>query len=399
MKKVIRVFTVIIAAAVSAVMALVCVGDALLPPEIVSYSDGDISFGKIYGVATGESSQVDFRSDVPVSGVAGEIKLFGAVPVKSADVEQLSEKKVAVSGECFGIKLYTDGIIVVGTRDVDTPQGRVNPANAAGIEKGDIIISINGVNMYSAAEVEEAFNSNNGEEYEVKIRRNGNYKTIPLTPVYSPSEGRYKVGVWVRDSTAGIGTMTFYNPENGTLAALGHPITDVDTNEIMPLLNGEAVRATVTKLYQSEEGDAGSICCEFTNDVIGTLTENSEWGIYGKYAGGCDESRLYIVASPQEVERGAAQILCTVDGDGPAFYDVEITRISYNSASGKNLVIRVTDKNLTEKTGGIIQGMSGSPIIQNGKLVGALTHVVVDNPGKGYGVFAEKMVAESEKLK
>lgn len=347
-----------------------------------------------------DNAVVDFQSSKRVTPDESEIKLLGVIPVKTAKISQESEKKVYVSGESFGIKLYTDGVIVVGTKDVETSQGKCNPAKEAGLEKGDIIVSINNVKMTSSTQVEETFNDNNGKAYKIKVKRNGNYKSFILTPAYSPAEGRYKVGVWVRDSTAGIGTITFYNPVNSSIAALGHPITDVDTNDIMPILNGEAVKAQVTKLYKSSNGEAGSLCCDFSNDVIGTLSVNSAYGIYGKYS--CDINALnpYQVAASQEIEKGNAQLLCTVDENGPALYDVEITRVSYReNSSEKNMVVKITDEALIEKTGGIVQGMSGSPIIQNGKLIGALTHVIVDNPHKGYAIFAEKMVQMSDEVK
>lgn len=182
-----------------------------------------------------------------------------------------SLKKVSVSGESFGIKLYTDGVIIVGIRDVETDKGKCNPAKEAGLEKGDIIIEINGKKVYSADSVTDILNDNNGKDYKITVKRNGNYKEFLLKPAYSSSQGCYKVGLWVRDSTAGVGTITYYDKSNNTVSALGHPITDVDTNEIMPILDGEAVRATVTKIYKSKAGEAGSLCCEFTNDIIGTL--------------------------------------------------------------------------------------------------------------------------------
>lgn len=400
MKKFIRAADACIAVLLVFIYALIGLGDYCLPDRISTYSSRNISYNNIYTVDMSESSQVDFQNNTRVSPSETEIKLLGLIPVKTASVTQESEKWVYVSGESFGIKLYTDGVIVVGTKDVVTDQGKCNPAKDAGIEKGDIIVSINNVKMTSSTQVEETFNDNNGKDYEITVKRNGNYKNFTLTPVYSQSEGRYKVGIWVRDSTAGIGTITFYNSENSSMAALGHPITDVDTNEIMPILNGEAVKANVTKLYKSTNGEAGSLCCDFTNKVIGTLSVNSTCGIYGKYDCSLTDKRLYKVATAQEVEKGSAQILCTVDEKGPQLYDVEITRISYRENNDeKNIVVKVTDKNLLEKTGGIIQGMSGSPIIQNGMLVGALTHVIVDNPEKGYAIFAEKMLDQSEELK
>ncbi|MGN1420888.1 MAG: SpoIVB peptidase [Eubacterium sp.] len=399
MKKFIRIFDSVLAVLVSVIYCFVAVGNVLLPDRIVTYSPSDVSYNNIYSLKSSDYEKVDYQNNKRVSTYKSDITLFGIIPVKEADISVQQKKKVYVSGESFGIKLYTDGVIVVGTKDVDTANGTCNPAKEAGIEKGDIIIEINGEKMASASQVENILNDNNGKSYKIKVKRNSNYKVFTVEPVFSPSQGCYKVGLWVRDSTAGIGTITFFNPENQTVAALGHPITDVDTNEIMPILDGEAVKANVTKLYKSKAGEAGSLCCDFTNETIGTLTENTQNGIYGKYECEVNKSLVYEVASPQEVERGQAQIICTVDGDGPKLYTVEITRVSYReNNSGKNMVVKVVDDELLKKTGGIVQGMSGSPIIQNGKLVGALTHVIVDNPQKGYAIFAQSMVEESENV-
>lgn len=381
------------------IYSLVIFGNVTLPNNINYYSTKDIQFDNIYFMNVDKDTQVDFQNIQRVSPTESQLKLFGLIPVKTTNITPQKAKQVYVSGESFGIKLYTDGVMIVGTKDVDTKNGKVNPAKEAGLEKGDIIIEINNTKVYSSTEVEDMLNDNNGDSYKIRVKRNGNYKTFTLTPKYSDSQGRYKAGVWVRDSTAGIGTITFYNPSNNSVAALGHPITDVDTNEIMPILNGEAVKATITKLYKSSGGETGSLCCDFSNDVIASLENNSNCGIYGKYS--CEPAKnLYDIAPVQEIEKGHAQILCTVDSEGPKLYSVEITRVSYREdKSDKNLVVKVTDKALIEKTGGIVQGMSGSPIIQNGKLIGALTHVIVDNPEKGYGIFAEKMVEQSEKIK
>jgi len=399
MKKCIRIFDLILAVAVAVIFALIGFGSFALPDQVSSYSSKDINFNKIYSISTQNDAQVDFQNNQRVSQAESEIRLFGIIPVKNADVSSKKVKSVYVSGESFGIKLYTDGVIIVGTKDVDTAGGKSNPAKEAGLETGDIITEINNKKVYASTEVEDILNDNNGNDYKIKIKRNGNYKTYTLKPAYSASEGRYKAGIWVRDSTAGIGTVTFYNPENKTIAALGHPITDVDTNEIMPILNGEAVRATVTKLYKSSGGDTGSLCCDFSNHTIGKLSLNSSCGIYGKYDSDITGRQLFQIALQQEIEKGPAELLCTIDSNGPKLYSVEITRISYRAGNNdKNLIVKITDPELLEKTGGIVQGMSGSPIIQNGKLIGALTHVIVDNPEKGYGIFAEKMAEQSENV-
>ena len=393
MKKAIRIIDGIFALCLIIIYSFIVFGNIVLPDKIEAYSTKKIEYKSVYSVENNSSYQVDYQNNSKVSPVENDIKLLGIIPVKTTSIIQSKPKKVSVSGESFGIKLYTDGVIIVGIRDVETDKGKCNPAKEAGLEKGDIIIEING--KYSADSVTDILNDNNGKDYKITVKRNGNYKEFLLKPAYSSSQGCYKVGLWVRDSTAGVGTITYYDKSNNTVSALGHPITDVDTNEIMPILDGEAVRATVTKIYKSKAGEAGSLCCEFTNDIIGTLKKNCQSGIYGKYTCTLKNTYEYEVASPNEIVRGPVQILCTIDSGKAKFYNAQISRISYReNKKGKNMVVKITDERLLEKTGGIVQGMSGSPIIQNGKLVGALTHVIVDSPEKGYAIFAQDMVDE-----
>ncbi len=395
MKKAIRIIDGIFALCLIIIYSFIVFGNIVLPDKIEAYSTKKIEYKSVYSVENNSSYLVDYQNNSKVSPVENDIKLLGIIPVKTTSIIQSKPKKVSVSGESFGIKLYTDGVIIVGIRDVETDKGKCNPAKEAGLEKGDIIIEINGKKVYSADSVTDILNDNNGNDYKITIKRNGNYKEFLLKPAYSSSQGCYKVGLWVRDSTAGVGTITYYDKSNNTVSALGHPITDVDTNEIMPILDGEAVRATVTKIYKSKAGEAGSLCCEFTNDIIGTLKKNCQSGIYGKYTCTLKNTYEYEVASPNEIVRGPVQILCTIDSGKAKFYNAQISRISYReNKKGKNMVVKITDERLLEKTGGIVQGMSGSPIIQNGKLVGALTHVIVDSPEKGYAIFAQDMVDE-----
>lgn len=395
MKKAIRIIDGIFALCLIIIYSFIVFGNIVLPDKIEAYSTKKIEYKSVYSVENNSLYQVDYQNNSKVSPVENDIKLLGIIPVKTTSIIQSKPKKVSVSGESFGIKLYTDGVIIVGIRDVETDKGKCNPAKKAGLEKGDIIIEINGKKVYSADSVTDILNDNNGKDYKITVKRNGNYKEFLLKPAYSSSQGCYKVGLWVRDSTAGVGTITYYDKSNNTVSALGHPITDVDTNEIMPILDGEAVRATVTKIYKSKAGEAGSLCCEFTNDIIGTLKKNCQSGIYGKYTCTLKNTYEYEVASPNEIVRGPVQILCTIDSGKAKFYNAQISRISYReNKKGKNMVVKITDERLLEKTGGIVQGMSGSPIIQNGKLVGALTHVIVDSPEKGYAIFAQDMVDE-----
>ena len=316
---------------------------------------------------------------------------------KSVNATLQPPREVYVSGEVFGIKLYTNGVIVVGTQAFETAEKRVSPAAQAGIEVGDIIVSINNMYVFSSDEVSSILNDNNGKPYKIRLKRDGRYKTFVVTPAYSEREGCYKAGMWVRDSTAGIGTITYFDKKSGAFAALGHQVNDVDTNDIMPLLSGEAVSAMVTKVQKSASGVTGSLSCEFEDETVGSLIENSEYGLYGSYSFISENCYPISVASSREVKKGAAQILSTVDEGKPQLYDVEITKVSFSKSNEqKDIVFKIKDKSLLEKTGGIVQGMSGSPIIQDGKLIGAVTHVIVNNPEKGYAVFAESMLEKSD---
>lgn len=397
MKKIIKIFDGVFSLLCAVIFTFVFIGDKTLPDNIISYNSEVNDFSSFYSFVDNEKTQsVDYQG---VSAQKTTLKLLGTIPVKDVGITDKPSGTVFVSGEAFGIKLYTDGVIVVGTKDVELDGKTVNPAKEAGICVGDVIISINGINVYSSDDVIDAINNNNGLDYRIKVKRDGRYKNFTLKPVYSNKEGCYKAGMWVRDSTAGIGTVTFYNKQSGMFAALGHQINDVDTNEIMPLLEGEAVGATVTGVQSGNKNTAGSLCCRFEDYTVGRLMENTSCGIYGSYTSVSDKTKEYTVAAAQEVKKGSAQIISTVDGNSPQAYDIEIVKVNYKGDGEKDIVFKVKDDKLIEKTGGIVQGMSGSPIIQNNKLVGAVTHVIVDNPKKGYGIFAQTMYEKSNNVK
>lgn len=397
MKKIIKIFDGVFSLLCAVIFTFVFIGDKTLPDNIISYNSEVNDFSSFYSFVDNEKTQsVDYQG---VSAQKTTLKLLGTIPVKDVGITDKPSGTVFVSGEAFGIKLYTDGVIVVGTKDVELDGKTVNPAKEAGICVGDVIISINGINVYSSDDVIDAINNNNGLDYRIKVKRDGRYKNFTLKPVYSNKEGCYKAGMWVRDSTAGIGTVTFYNKQSGMFAALGHQINDVDTNEIMPLLEGEAVGATVTGVQSGNKNTAGSLCCRFEDYTVGRLMENTSCGIYGSYTSVSDKTKEYTVAAAQEVKKGSAQIISTVDGNSPQTYDIEIVKVNYKGDGEKDIVFKVKDDKLIEKTGGIVQGMSGSPIIQNNKLVGAVTHVIVDNPKKGYGIFAQTMYEKSNNVK
>lgn len=394
MKKAIRIFDVILFFICAVIFGVIIWGNAALPSGVVTYDGNSEPLAKVF-TYTGKSTSlaVDKQTATPRRE---NLKLFGIIPVKEVTVTEKAEQKVMVSGEVFGIKLYTDGVIVVGIQEVQTDSGKKSPSGSAGIEVGDIIVAIDGENVYTSDQVQSILGANNGGSFEVKIKRGERYRDYTVTPVYCEREGCYKAGMWVRDSTAGIGTITFYNKQSGIFAALGHQINDIDTKEIMPMLDGEAVKATVSKIEKSTRGTTGSLECDFTNQTLGKLLSNTDCGIYGAYAEISECAKEYPVAAIQEVKKGKATLISTVEKGQPKEYEIEITHIGFNENNReKNMIVKVTDKDLIDKTGGIVQGMSGSPIIQNGKLVGALTHVIVGNPQKGYAVFAQTMAEES----
>ncbi|MCI6245100.1 MAG: PDZ domain-containing protein, partial [Eubacterium sp.] len=343
MRKFIRIADGVIASFLVVIFAFVIYGSTALPSELNISSDADKTIARLYSVSSVSEKSVDYQSADAVGENKSELNFLGIVPVKEESIKNVSEKKVYVSGQSFGIKLYTNGVIVVGTKDITVNGKTVNPAKQAGIEVGDVIVSINSQKVYSSDRVQQILNDNNGRSFEICINRAGDYKTLTLVPVYSEAEGCYKAGMWVRDSTAGIGTITFYNPSNSTVAALGHPITDVDTGKIMPILNGEAVETMVTSVAKSSPNETGSVCCEFLSQTIGTLKENTNQGVYGKYNEGVDLSQYheYSVAKKQEVEKGFCQIITTVDESGPQVYSAEITKIYYNDEE-KNMIIKIT---------------------------------------------------------
>ena len=394
MKKAIRIFDVILFVICVVIFGVIIWGNAALPSGVVTYDGNSEPLAKVF-TYTGKSTSlaVDKQTATPRRE---NLKLFGIIPVKEVTVTEKAEQKVMVSGEVFGIKLYTDGVIVVGIQEVQTDSGKKSPSGSAGIEVGDIIVAIDGENVYTSDQGQSILGANNGGSFEVKIKRGERYRDYTVTPVYCEREGCYKAGMWVRDSTAGIGTITFYNKQSGIFAALGHQINDIDTKEIMPMLDGEAVKATVSKIEKSTRGTTGSLECDFTNQTLGKLLSNTDCGIYGAYAEISECAKEYPVAAIQEVKKGKATLISTVEKGQPKKYEIEITHIGFNENNReKNMIVKVTDKDLIDKTGGIVQGMSGSPIIQNGKLVGALTHVIVGNPQKGYAVFAQTMAEES----
>ncbi len=343
-----------------------------------------------YGAEESQSSLV--KSDEKTSYEVN-FKVLGLFPVKESSVSVIDNMSVNLLGIPFGIKIYTDGVLVVDMADVDTEKGNVNPAKSAGIKIGDTIKSINGKKVYSNEDVSKIIEKSDGSDMTFSIVRDGKNKNVTLKPAYSLSAGAYRIGIWVRDSTAGIGTLTFYSPATDILCGLGHGVCDEDTGEIMNISSGEIVSADIVSLKKGEKGQPGELKGRLGDTLLGNLLMNCESGVYAENVRSFDRSNLVSVALKQEIKEGQAYIYTTVDGNEPEYYSCEIKIHSeHEQEPTENLIVKVTDPRLIEKTGGIVQGMSGSPIVQDGKLIGAVTHVFINNPQKGYGIFAENML-------
>ena len=327
------------------------------------------------------------------------LTLGGLFPVKEVTVTVTEDAVVMVCGTPFGIKLYTKGVLVVGLSDVDTAVGKVNPAAAAGVCVGDTILAVNGQKVETGDEVGALIRACGGKRIILRLERDGVEFDAAFTPVKAAGEETYRAGMWVRDSAAGIGTLTFYDPSDGTFGGLGHAVCDVDTGERMSLSGGEIVPARIFGITKGKAGSPGALKGCFDSGSLGVLVKNGDNGLYGSLSAYPFGWQTMAVAHRQQVQEGAAQIVCTVDGTRPKAYDAVIEKVRYGGVdSTRNLVIRVTDPALLAVTGGIVQGMSGSPIIQDGKLVGAVTHVLVDDPTRGYGIFAENMLATADSV-
>ena len=327
------------------------------------------------------------------------LKAFGIIPFSTVNVDVVDELQVAVLGTPFGMKLYTEGVLVIDMTDVETDSGNINPAKEAGIKKGDYIVSVDGRKITTNEELCAAVEASAGNEMKFELKRNGKTKIIRFCAAYSKETESYKIGLWVRDSSAGIGTLTFYSPATGVVCGLGHGVCDEDTEELLKLDSGELVTAEIISVEKGYSGSPGQLKGKFTYGTVGEINLNNENGVYSILKGKLNLSNLTEIALKQEVNDGEAQLLCTVNGNSPKLYSCRIKKRSsaYLSAT-QNLIVTVTDGELLNTTGGIVQGMSGSPIIQNGKLVGAVTHVLIDDPTSGYGIFAENMLSTAQSV-
>lgn len=303
------------------------------------------------------------------------------------------ERQLIPVGKAVGIKLFcrrcTGGIRVAGAGS----GGDSLPAKECGLKEGDILLTFNGEKIRSTEHLQAMLAENGETAAELTVQRDGKTLEVTASPVVC-EDGGIRLGAWIRDSMAGVGTLTYYDPATGSYGALGHGITDVDTAELMPLASGSIMETMVKAVKKGQRGDPGELKGDFTvQRDVGTVTVNSNEGIFGTVEdAGFISGEAVSVAEPEEVHAGEASILCTISGSDTRAYEVEILRVNPRSRDGRDLLLRVTDPELLETTGGIVQGMSGSPILQDGRLVGAVTHVLVANPAEGYGIFLENML-------
>ncbi len=307
------------------------------------------------------------------------------IPVFAADDE------VVVGGCLFGVKIFTDGVPVVGIEGFEVSGKRCAPAHDAGIKIRDVIKSVNGRSVGSSADIIKAITSSDGEEVRIILERGGTEKEFTVKPMLS-GDGVYRIGLWLRDSAAGIGTVTYVDPKTYEFGGLGHGICDTGSMSLLPMLRGVVSDVALDSVVKGQSGVPGELKGSFKGGKIGALVGNKHSGVYGVFSRLPSElGERMKLGDASTVTEGVATIRCSVSGRVQD-YEVKISKINHDSDSGKNFVIEVTDPALLSITGGIVQGMSGSPIIQHGKLIGAVTHVLINDPTKGYGIFVEKMM-------
>ncbi len=400
MRNFVKCFSVFIAGICIFLFAIILLGQFTIPKNVVIAENSKYEAPKFFGISL-------FTCDDPIATVgvvngkalndekSMQVNFLNIIPVKRTNVQSVKRQYVVLGGEIFGIKLFTDGVLVVDCESVQSGGKTVNPAEKAGIKVGDIIKTVNGEKVYTNKALSEIIEKSGGEVLDVTVVRENDALNVSFSSVKEDDTGKYKAGLWVRDSTAGIGTVTFYNPKNNAFAGLGHAICDIDTGEIMPMINGEMSEAYVNGFYKSSNGCVGELCGVFTGNRKGSLLVNCEAGMYG-YSDSIPKNGIVPVALSGEVKAGEAEIICTVDKNGPKNYKAEIVKLLKKSGEvNKDMIVKITDSDLLSKTGGILQGMSGSPVIQNGMLVGAVTHVFINDPTQGYAIFADKMLETS----
>ena len=322
------------------------------------------------------------------------LSLGGWLPIKTVRALVETRPAVTVCGTPFGVKMFSEGALIVGFSDLNTAEGTINPAKKAGLRLGDRVVRMDGVLTETNDAVHDALEAAAGAPVRLIYIREGEQFQTQLTPAWDSTAGQWRAGMWVRDSSAGVGTMTFVDNDAGVFAGLGHPISDSDTGESVALRSGEIVPCQIVGCTSGTVGSPGELKGRFlSTHALGSICINSKTGVYGRTRAAFSGPELEM-AFAQEVVPGDAEIWTTVDGEVPKAYRIRIEKVN-DADPHRNMILRVTDRQLLAKTGGIVQGMSGSPILQDGRLIGAVTHVLLADPAKGYGVSIDDMLAAS----
>ena len=369
----------------------------LLPNCVFCTLDGEsLKFNAVLQASSNlNKNKINDNGTIDVS-----LNLFGTIPIKRMQADVVPNVQVVPVGKAVGMKLYTDGVLVVGMSEIEGKK----PYENTGIAEGDIIVQINKENIDSTDDLIETVNRNGEKAMQITYKRNNDMMTAIVKPAKT-ADNEYKLGLWVRDAAAGVGTVTFYEPDTKKYAALGHGITDIDTGELISIANGELVTTKILSIVKGTSGLPGEIRGTIENGkILGNVSKNTGYGVYGKISNEDElklknESNKMPVATRNQIHTGKAKILCQLDEGNTESYDIEIQKLFLNNnENNKSMIIKITDSRLIDKTGGIIQGMSGAPIIQDEKFVGAVTHVLVNDPTVGYGVFADIMIKQLEEV-
>ena len=371
---------------------------SLIPKEIVLLEGEELNLKKMFGIQTVETAKTS-NNNYNVSNL--EVNMFGSIPLKDVKVTVIDDIEVVPIGKIIGLKLYTNGVLVVGMSEIeDCNNNLIKPYQNTDIKEGDTILKINENEIQDIDVLKEVVNKSEGENLKLTILRDGSILTSNITPVKTDDK-EYKLGLWVKDAATGVGTMTYYEPNSKSFAVLGHGITDSDTNNLINIESGELVTSKVISIKKGEIENPGEIKGTILNQqTIGRVSKNTQFGIYGTLDNltslNIDTSKKMKVALRDKIKIGEAKIICSLDNSNKTKeYSIEIEKIYYdNDYNNKSMLIRVTDPELIDKTGGIIRGLSGAPIIQNGKFIGAVTNVLVSNPEIGYAIFGDLMVKE-----
>ncbi len=325
-----------------------------------------------------------------------EVAVMGAVCALLCGTALADDTLIPV-GQTVGIQLDVEGVLVAGMSEVETARGAVSPGRDGGLRMGDVILEVAGEEVHSSQDLTDRISAQGAVETELTVKRDGRTQRIWVCPAETV-DGDVRLGLWLRDGIAGVGTVTYIDPETGAFGALGHGVNDLETGALLPMEKGTVCPAQVVDVRSGKAGEPGELAGCFDADcVIGEIRGNTSCGIFGVMDGGTwMGGRPIPVAGDEQVRSGPATILSCVSGQAVQAYEVEITPVGIGAGDGRDLMVHVTDPELLAITGGIVQGMSGSPIIQNGKLVGAVTHVLVNDPTRGYGILIENMLEVAE---